>query len=309
MQQTTSVLVMVPPVDFAFNTQTGADNGFQHQLSLSHQQVQQQAMAEFEQMVSTLNDAGLEILVFHQPQNPHKPMPDAVFPNNWFTTRDDGTLSLYPMATQNRQWEVQGQALSQFLQLKGYTTRAIEDIRTQAQEGEYLEGTGVMVFDHPRKRIYAARSKRCHGRLLAHYAKTYDYQLYDFDTQLSSGEPVYHTNVMMSVGEGVAVICDEVIPTQQRGAIVAALKQHHDVVHLSEAQLSQFCGNILQVRNRDGESLMLMSQSAYDGFTDAQKAILSQHSKLLPCAVPTIEQIGGGSVRCMLAEVFLPYNT
>lgn len=300
---------MVPPKDFSFNSETGADNGFQQKLALSSEQIRQQAMAEFKQMVAKLREAGVQVLVFEPEQDGVKPMPDAVFPNNWFTTGADGTLAVYPMATLNRRREVQPQQLSAFLQQQGFTISQLQDWRTQAQDGEYLEGTGVMVFDHPHKRLYAARSLRCHTRLLQACASARGYQLQAFDTRLSTGEPVYHTNVMMSVGEGFAVICDEVIATPQREKVIRALKQHHEVISISEAQLSHFCGNILQVKTTRGEPLMLMSQSAFEGFTKHQKDQLSRHGKLLPCAIPTIEQIGGGSVRCMLAEIFLPQST
>lgn len=208
------------------------------------------------------------------------------------------------MATENRRLEIQPKALMAFLRQQGFAVNQVEDWRTQAHSGEYLEGTGVMVFDHQHKRLYGARSLRCHGRLLKAFACARQYQLYAFDTRLSSGEPVYHTNVMMSVGEGFAVICDKVIVESQREKVIRALTQHHEVISISEGQLGQFCGNVLQVKTCGGEPLILMSQSAFNGFTQPQKDQLSRHGTLLPCAIPTIEQIGGGSVRCMLAEVF-----
>lgn len=301
-RHTSHKILMVAPTHFAFNPQTGADNEFQHHSALTAQQIQKRALAESAAMAELLKQKGVEVLVMDCPaDDPHTP--DAVFPNNWFSTSDSGQLFLYPMATANRQLEVKPVVLQQLLQASGSLTEEVVDVRHFPPVGQHLEGTGVLVFDHVQNTAYAALSERCQADILTHYAQSRKLEVVSFDTCLPSGAPVYHTNVMMSIGEQFAVICSEVIVKQHRQRVLNKL-QNKQLIDISLEQLNHFCGNVLQVENNQGEKLIAMSQTAFDAFSAEQKQQLQQHGELLPIAIPTIENIGGGSVRCMMAEIF-----
>ncbi|RXJ73676.1 amidinotransferase [Veronia nyctiphanis] len=298
-------VVMVPPVDFAFNSEASADNEFQHRSLLPVEQVRQQALNEFSQMVKSLSEHHVDVVVMdYQPDE--KSTPDAVFPNNWFSTTPLGEIVLYPMACENRRREVRTELLKETLGACGYEVNSVQELTDLRSPDVFLESTGVMVMDHVNKTVYAALSTRCDKSLLEKWAVLNNYKVESFETQLSSGSPVYHTNVMMAVGNEFAVICDEIIGPFERRRVLDSLSATKEVISISESQMGAFCGNILQIQNTQGESLIAMSQSAYDAFSSAQRAILSKYGKLLPFDVSTIETIGGGSVRCMLGENFLP---
>ncbi|GAL09206.1 hypothetical protein JCM19233_171 [Vibrio astriarenae] len=304
-QQNANCVVMVPPKEFQFNQETAADNEFQTSLQLSPAELTQRVMNEFNAMVEGLRSHGIDVIEFDYHPGASK-TPDAVFPNNWFNTQPGGTLTTFPMACCNRQAEVRVDALSDLLAKSDRPVRNTQDFTQWLEKGKYLESTGVMVMDHIGKRIYAALSLRCDRAALDAYATTIGYEVVAFATKLSSGASVYHTNVMMSVGEGFTVICDEVIPEFERRLVLKTLAKTKQVISITEAQMGQFCGNILQLESPQGDKFIAMSQSAFDAFTPVQISQLKAHGKLLPFDVTTIETIGGGSVRCMLAEVFLP---
>jgi hypothetical protein len=233
--------------------------------------------------------------------------PDAVFPNNWFSTTADGALYTFPMACENRQQEVRPEALREALEAAGRAVSSEDSLTDYLAENAHLESTGVMVIDHVNRTIYAALSQRCDREVLEDYAERIGYErVVSFQTALPSGKPIYHTNVMMAIGEHFCVICDEVIPEFERRFVLKSLAKDKQVVSISLEQMNQFCGNILELETVNGDKVIAMSQSAYDAFSPAQRAQLSSHGKLLPFNVQTIESIGGGSVRCMLGEVFLP---
>ncbi|WP_028023192.1 arginine deiminase-related protein [Enterovibrio calviensis] len=303
---TTNAVVMVPPVDFKFNTETSADNEFQTSLTLPETQVKEKALAEFNQMVELLRSHGVTVTVMDYAKNGVE-TPDAVFPNNWFSTSLDGEIYLFPMACENRRREVRPQALTEALIASGFKAPTFHDIGNITLPQRYLESTGVMIMDHSNSTVYAALSVRCDRQLLQEYVDAVGFrEVIYFDTKMSSGSPVYHTNVMMAVGEGFAVICDEIIEEFERRRVLTSLQKTKDVISISEEQMGQFCGNVLQLKNDKDERLIAMSLSAYNAFTLEQKSILRRHGKLVPIDVSTIETIGGGSVRCMLAENFLP---
>ncbi|UAA40417.1 amidinotransferase [Paraneptunicella aestuarii] len=298
----TDTVVMVPPQCFAFNSETGLDNEFQHQVNMTSAELLDAAMTEFNVMVQGLQAFGVNVLVFDDAQ---EGTPDAVFPNNWFSTDSNGNLYLYPMACENRQKEVRPELLIQCLEAQGYKVKNVIDIRSLAVEKAKLEGTGAMVFDHKNNRVYAAISQRCNHILLEQCAQRLQVSdVVAFDTNLSSGKPVYHTNVMLSVGIDYAIICSEVIPDSQREQVLDSLKGKN-IVEIDEAQLAAFCGNVLQLKNKDGKPCLTMSKTAFEAFSEEQKVILQKSGELLSFDVSHIEKVGGGSVRCMLAEVFL----
>lgn len=304
--QNARAVVMVPPKEFGFNAQTAQDNAFQNPLALSGETILQRAMAEFNAMVSGLRQAGVEVVVFDYPLA-NSETPDAVFPNNWFSTTEAGELFLFPMACANRRLEVRPQALVERLQQHGFAVIKQHSLLAFTDQQAFLESTGVMVIDHPNRTIYAGLSQRCDREVLEVYAEQIGYsRVVSFQTRLPSGSPIYHTNVMMAIGERFCVICDEAIPEYERRFVVKSLAKDKQVISISIEQMNRFCGNILQLETRDGQKVIAMSQSAYEAFTPAQLNQLATHGKLLPFSVPTIETIGGGSVRCMLAELFLP---
>jgi len=304
--QNANCVVMVPPKEFRFNEETARDNEFQHQVNLSEAEVKLQTMAEFKSMVALLRKEGVQVVEFDYPESAVE-TPDAVFPNNWFSSCTDGSLYTFPMACENRQQEVKPDALVSALEESGRIVNQVESLESYLKEGAYLESTGVMVIDHINKTIYAALSQRCDREVLEDYAKRIGYnRVVSFQTALPSGLPIYHTNVMMAIGDNFCVICDEVIPEFERRFVIKSLAKDKQVISISLDQMNRFCGNILQLETINGDKVIAMSQSAYDAFSPAQLAQLSTHGKLLPFNVKTIEDIGGGSVRCMLGEVFLP---
>lgn len=297
-------VLMVPPDDFAFNEQTARDNDFQHRPADAGS-LRTAALAEFAAAVQALRAAGVAVVTLaKQPDTP--PLPDAVFPNNWFSTWPDGRIWLYPMRTANRQAELRPAELTNALAQAGY--RVSECRRLPAAPGQALEGTGALVFDHVGKKVYAARSERCDSELVRVHAAELGYEPLLFDTRGSTGRPFYHSNVMLSVGEGFAVACLDALPdpTERRALTEALQSGGRELIELTLTQTEQgFCANLLQLKIGGGRVIAL-SRTAYERFDPSQRERLGRHGQLLPLAVPTIEQVGGGSVRCMLAELFLP---
>lgn len=305
--QNANSVVMVPPKEFTFNSETARDNEFQHKLDLTNEQIRQQAMAEFKNMVASLCDEGVQVVEFDYPFSDIE-TPDAVFPNNWFSTTADGTLYTFPMACRNRQVEVRPDALVTALKKAGRKVTKQVSLEHLVENNTFLESTGVMVHDHVNRTIYAALSHRCNKQVLNYYAQRIGYdRVVSFSTELpNSHAPIYHTNVMMAVGESFCVICDDVILEEEKRFVLKSLAKDKQIISISVDQMNQFCGNLLQLETASGQKVIAMSQSAYNAFTPAQISQLSSHGKLLAFDVSTIEQIGGGSVRCMLGEVFLP---
>ncbi len=300
----TNKVLMVRPVDFAFNSQTGEDNEFQQQLPLDEQVVQQQALLEFDQAVALLQSFGVTVMIVEKDLSMDK-TPDAVFPNNWFATDAQGHILLFPMKTLNRQWEVRPAAVQQLLQQQGLL---VAGTITVSLDEHILEGTGAIVFDHQHQLAYAALSERCHEPLLDHFCQQIGYQPVSFNTRSSSGYPVYHTNVLMSVGEDFVVACMQSIVAADRPAFIASVEQSgKQLIDISMAQMEQFfCGNILELKSQSDDRILALSQQAWNGFTPQQQAFFNARMKICAPDISTIETVGGGSMRCMLAEVFNP---
>lgn len=296
-------LLMVPPSCFAFNTETGIDNEFQHKINATDVELKEKAKSEFDNMVAKLKDFGANVVVFDAEQDN---TPDAVFPNNWFSTDVTGNLYLYPMACENRQREVKPAQLVRFLEAENFNVKNVIDVRSLAVDNAKLEGTGAMVFDHVNDTVYAAISQRCNRVLLEQCVQRLDMNdVVAFDTHLPSGNAIYHTNVMLSVGTDYAIVCSESIASGHREQVLDSLSDKN-LIDISFEQLNAFCGNVLQITNKDGKKGLAMSLTAYHAFTPEQRQILEKSGELLPFDVTTIESVGGGSVRCMLAEIFLP---
>jgi len=302
--QSAQSVLMVRPVSFGFDQETAQSNTFQHALPLTKRALQEQACREFDAAVQELRAHGISVTVFEDAPEPEKP--DAVFPNNWLSTWADETVYLYPMATDSRRIE-RSEAAILFLK-KQWNIKQIIDLSASENKGHYLESTGVMIFDHIHKVVYGCLSVRCDKLLFEQHAKELGYEPIVFYAVDGSGVPIYHTNVLMGVQTSTAVVCLEaIIDSTERALVEGTLqKTGHDVISITLAQMNAFCGNILEVRDQSGKPYIVMSQTAYSAFTETERTRLSKTAQLLPIAIPTIEIVGGGSARCMMAEMFLP---
>jgi hypothetical protein len=308
--QSTSRVIMVRPACFCFNTETAISNAFQNNQyanSSSANQIQQQALIEFDQMVEQLRSHGVYVDVVDDTPSPIKP--DAIFPNNWFSTHSDGTIILYPMLAENRRLERREDLIKKLTQTHHVT--AVIDFTPYQKHNQYLEGTGSLLLDRINKIVYAVRSPRTHDTIVEHFTKLMNYQQPPilFDSVDGNQKPIYHTNVMMAIGTHVAIICSESIPDkQQRDRVVKSLEQNgkRKIIDITIEQMNHFAGNMLELQNSKGEYLLVMSKSAFDSLTDEQRNLIEEtNTQLVYFDVSTIEQCGGGSVRCMIAENFL----
>lgn len=303
MSQIASTILMVRPASFGFNAETAQNNVFQKNVKGSQKEIQQKAVAEFDKFVATLRKKGIDVIVFEDTATPVKP--DALFPNNWFCTLEDGTLAVFPMYAPNRRIEKRNDLLQMLVDK--YNVRDVEDWSEYEAESLFLEGTGSMIIDQEYKVIYACISERTNKSVLEKFAQAHGYKAMLFTSKDESGTDVYHTNVIMHLGETYAVICMESIPNEAERIAVSQLliSTGHEVVPITLKQVHAFAGNMLQVKNAKGEKFTILSKSAYNALTKDQVDILQTHSTLLPVDITTIETIGGGSTRCMMAEIFL----
>lgn len=307
-QQTASVILMVRPANFAFNPETAENNIYQQPDSRSAQEVQQLALAEFDGFVGQLRENGIEVLVVEDTAQPVKT--DAVFPNNWFSTHADGKVVLYPMFSPNRRLE-RRKDMIELLINKGFRVNDIIDLSFFEQDSQYLEGTGSMVLDRQNKVVYACRSSRTHQVPLDYFCRTLGYERLLFDaSQQADGKSIaiYHTNVMMHVGSEIAVVCLDCIPlASERLKLQKQLEiTQKKMIPITAKQKFNFAGNMLEVHNGKGEKFTVMSKTAYDSLGEVQVNTILRYTKIISPAIPTIEKLGGGSVRCMMAELFLP---
>ena len=300
--QLTDTVLMVRPVRFQTNPQTADSNAFQGQSDLPRDRQQEEALVEFEGLVRALRSNDIKVVVLDDTAEPHTP--DAVFPNNWISFHADGRVVLYPMEAENRRNERRLDVLEHL----GYPVSEIVDLSPHEDAGHFLEGTGSLVLDRVNRVAYACLSSRTHLDPLGDFAQRMDYDVVAFDAVDRDGTPIYHTNVVMSVGEELAVICDAAIPREeQRAAVLGRLEASgHEVLSIGYDQLEAFAGNMLELRTADGERAIAMSQRAHASLGDAQRKRLSQNGRIIVASIDTIEDAAGGSVRCMLAEVHRP---
>lgn len=302
--QLASTVLMVRPASFGFNPETALSNAYQKAPDFTDgAYANQKALQEFDGYVAALRARGIEVIVIQDSKEPVKP--DAVFPNNWFCTLPYGQVIVFPMLAENRREEKRDEILEQIKEQ--YQVLDVEDWSEYEAENFFLEGTGSMIFDHPNKTVYACLSDRTHKPLLETFARAHGYRPVYFVATDGNGKAIYHTNVMMHIGATYAVICLESIKNQaERIRIAQELTSGgHEIIDITLEQVQAFAGNMLQVQNSEGTPYTLMSETAYDCLTAEQKRILGIHSSPLPVAIPTIESIGGGSARCMVAEIFL----
>jgi len=298
-----STILMIRPAAFGFNEETAVNNYFQNSPGNNKEELQQKALREFDLMVQVLRDHDIEVVVIDDTKEP--PKPDAIFPNNWLSTSPEGVVSVFPMYAPSRRVEKRDEILQQLA--KEFVVKDLQDWSEYEVEGRFLEGTGSMVIDHDNKLIYAAVSERTSLSVLEKYAGRNGCQAIVFLATDKNGYPVYHTNVVMTLGENFCVLCEEAIEEEWELIAVRQLLEStgHSIVPITRDQMHCFAGNMLQVKNLKGQRFLLMSKTAFDSLRKEQKQMLEAYAKLLPMAVPTIEQVEGGSVRCMMAELFL----
>jgi hypothetical protein len=298
-----STILMVRPAAFGFNKQTAGNNFFQSPSSLTAAQLQQKALQEFDNMVTVLRSRDINLFVIDDTKEPAKP--DAVFPNNWLSTSADGTVYVYPMYAPNRRLEKRDDILH--LLVSNFIVNDLQDWSEYEVEGHFLEGTGSMIIDYENKIIYACVSVRTRGSLLEKFAAVNGFNAFLFSAKDKNNQPVYHTNVMMALGDNFAILCEESIADESEQIAIRQLLEstNHTIVPITIDQMHAFAGNMLQVKNNKGEKFLIMSQTAYNSLRKEQRELLETYSTLLPVVVPTIEEVEGGSVRCMMAEIFL----
>jgi hypothetical protein len=299
---------MVRPVNFGFNPETAGNNFYQKQDFRSLDEIKTLARAEFDGFVAMLRDQGVNVLVIEDSDFPVKT--DAVFPNNWFSTHPDGKLILYPMFSPNRRLERRKDIIEQLMHL-GFHVNEILDLSFFEESHQYMEGTGSMVMDHQSKVIYACYSERTHRVPLDYVAKILGYSVVGFEaSQEIAGvrSEIYHTNVMMHVGTDLAVVCLDSIPklADRRKVQESLTKSGKKLIPITSKQKFNFAGNMLEVGNDGDEKFTVMSQAALDSLNVGQIQQIEKYTTIISPSIPTIEKLGGGSARCMMAEIFLP---
>ena len=285
---------------------TAESNRFQGKSNASPDTQNAIAQEEFDALAAALREAGVNVVIVEDTAEPHTP--DSIFPNNWVSFHSDGRVVLYPMAAKNRRTERRPDIVEQLDSKDGFVVKEIIDLSGHEQAGHYLEGTGSMVLDRKSHAAYACLSSRTQLDPLGDFAQRMDYDVVTFDAIDRDGVPIYHTNVLMSVGEELALICAEAIARdEQRAAVLQRLSDTgHEVILLSYDQLQAFAGNMLELRSNEGSRVVAMSQQAYDSLDETQVERLRANGHIISSDISNIEASAGGSVRCMLAEIHLP---
>ena len=291
---------MIRPVNFTFNEQTAVNNAFQVAGETSG--VQQQALEEFDELVNKLQRKGIDITIVHDTPEPHTP--DSVFPNNWISFHKENTVILYPMYAENRRLERKPSVLNELA--KKFTIKKTIDLSEYEDQQKYLEGTGSLVLDRDKKIAYACLSPRTNQELLEKFCDVMEYRPVTFHGVDQSGRAIYHTNVMMCVGDDFVVICLESIShVSERSLVEETINASgKKLVEISFGQMNNFAGNMLQVSNREGRKFLVMSSRAYASLSKEQLQVLEARNEIIHSSLNTIETNGGGSARCMIAEVF-----
>jgi hypothetical protein len=311
-KQSTSCVVMTPPDHFGFNPQTANTNPFQHTpkvVDKSPEEICTTALQEFQAMVKKLEDHGISVLIL--PSRTDEKTPDAVFPNNWFSTHEDGKIVFYPLLTSNRRLERQKEMLLDLLKLVGITQPEIIDLTLDEEKNLILESTGSMILDREHKLAFAMASPRTIQKEFEKWCKLMNYDGIFIKSSKKYEKEVYHTNINMCIGTEFVVICMDVVATEkEKNALRQKFKSlGKDCIEISLDQVYNFCGNILELQSKNGEKFLAMSETAYQAFSRVQRERLGKYARLLQFAIPTIEEIGGGGVRCMLGEIFMPQSS
>jgi hypothetical protein len=300
--QAPSSIVMVRPASFGSNPQTASTNAFQKVPPAHHGEISNLAVEEFDRAVEKLRAHDIDVIVVEDSLSPQKP--DAIFPNNWISFHEDGSVILYPMMAENRRLERKIPIL-EIIKTKFHVNQVL-DYSQQELSNEFLEGTGSVVFDYQNKTGYASRSARTHEGILNEVCLKLGYKPVLFDAVDECGHPIYHTNVLMCVGTRFSVICLDAIKRDEDQETLLDLMSttKHQVIAISFEQMKMFAGNMIEVTTNAGEHIVLLSEQAFNSLLPGQINAISKHAELLPLSIDTIERYGGGSVRCMVAGVF-----
>jgi hypothetical protein len=301
--QSSDAVLLVRPERFGFHAEAAQSNAFANQSSdpdLAHR-----ALAEFDGLSRRLSDAGVEVLILED--SPEPPKPDAIFPNNWVSFHADGTMVLYPMATAARRLERNVDGLKQLLTSSGFEVQRIVDLSFHERHDHFLEGTGSLVLDRLGRRAFASFSPRTDAVAIADFDDRLDYSTLVFDARDRSGQPIYHTNVLMSFGSRFAVLCTEAVGAEYQEVLIDEIEAtNRTLIQFDYDQLREFACNLIELRNRAGEPIIALSSAALASFTAEQRRRLEGFGQLLDVPIPIIEAVGGGSVRCMIADIHLP---
>ena len=304
-RQYSDTILMIRPANFGFNQETAENNVFQDaHTDLTDAEVKNLAKEEFDNMVKVLRDEGVNILVIDDSEQPLKT--DAVFPNNWISTHADGSLYLFPMFSPNRRLERRMDIVDQLAER--FKVTLDNSLVRYEKDDLFLEGTGSMILDRPNKIIYACYSERTHQELLNKFSEKIGYEVCSFHAVDDQGIPYYHTNVIMTLGEHVAILCTESIEDiKERNHVLNSLrKSGKQIVEISRDQVLAFAGNMLEIQGKEDANLMVMSEAAYHSLQKDQLYIIKKYNKIVYLPLYNIEHFGGGSARCMIAEIFLP---
>ena len=302
--QTTDTVLMIEPAAFGFNAETAQNNYFQ--VNSENAETQNRALQEFNNLVEKLRSKGINVITVKDTLEPHTP--DSIFPNNWISMHQDGTVVLYPMCAVNRRWERRNDILE--ILKRNFSVKEIIDFSAPENDGKFLEGTGSMIFDHDNKLAYGSVSLRLDEQLFREFCEKFGFEpvvFHSYQTANNERLPIYHTNVMMCVADQFVVICLDCIDdeTERVNVVNAIVNSGKEIIEISESQMQRFAGNMLQLQNPEGKKFLVMSLSAYQSLTPEQISNLEKYSEIIYSDLETIETNGGGSARCMLAEVFL----
>jgi hypothetical protein len=309
MKQYTDTLMMVQPVNFRYNAETACNNYYQKVIEgLTDEKAQEQALKEFDNFVSKLKDNGINVIVVQDTKFPDTP--DSIFPNNWISFHANGNVGIYPMFAENRRLERREDILD-ILEKEGFEIENIIDYSEAENDNIFLEGTGSMILDRVNRKVYASLSKRTDEDLLIEFCDDFEYTpiiFTSYQTVNGTREPIYHTNVMMAIADDYAIAClDSIDDKKEKKAFAQSLKEDgKEIIPISEDQVNRFAGNMLQVSNNNGEKFLVMSNSAYKSLHPEQVEIIEKYNPIIHSSLDTIEACGGGSARCMMAEIFLP---
>ncbi|MBO0947846.1 citrulline utilization hydrolase CtlX [Fibrella forsythiae] len=304
--QTTQRILMIRPVRFGFNEQTAASNSFQD-ASLAGRPVEQaqaDAQREFDEMVRQLRASGVDVMVYNDTPDPHTP--DSIFPNNWVSFHFSGTVVLYPMQAENRRLERRQDIIDDLAQ--HFHVSKVVDLTAFEKEGKFLEGTGSMVLDRMSRVAFACLSPRTDPDVLAEFSRQTGYKTVSFHAVDETGKPVYHTNVLMCIGDSFAVVCLQAIQDLDERLMVRQELERlgKRIIEITIEQMNAFAGNMLLVKTTRGQKLLIMSKQAHQSLTEKQIDVLDDYAAIQTFDLATIEANGGGSARCMMAEVHLP---
>tara|TARA_B110000008_G_scaffold279891_1_gene329398 strand:+ start:1085 stop:2014 length:930 start_codon:yes stop_codon:yes gene_type:complete len=307
MPQSTNSILMIRPINFGYNKETAKDNHYQIKDSIIKNS-NESAQKEFDNMVMNLKQNGISVHVFQDDKNDDTP--DSIFPNNWVSFHENGDVGLYPMYAKNRRLERRPEVL-EFLENEGFTISNVVDYSSAESENKFLEGTGSMILDRENRVAYCSISNRSNEDLFIEFCEDFEFTPALFNSYQSVGNkrlPIYHTNVMMCVASDYAIVClDSIDDKKQRKNVSNFINNTgKKLIEISENQVESFAGNMLELLNDKGESILVMSSSAEDSLNENQKNIIKKYSRIVSSDINTIEACGGGSARCMMAEIFLP---